>query len=65
MTVEQVRADREAREQRAKERAKDIPPGNYHAYDNFVVNSDTRESVVECETHWDACLVLIAIGGKQ
>jgi len=65
MTVEQVRADREARERRANERAKDIPPGNYHAYDNFVVNSDTRATVVECETHWDACLVLIAIGGAK
>lgn len=65
MTVEQVRADREARERRAAERAKDIPPGEYHAYDNFVVCNRTYETVVECETHWDACLVLIAIGGNN
>ena len=60
MTTEQ-----EAREQRASERARDVPPGNYHAYNNFVVNSDTRAFTVECETHWDACLVLIVNGGAK
>lgn len=61
MSVESVKEEREMREKRAKERAMTLPPGDYHASDEFVVNTKTYEAVMECESHWDACLVLIAI----
>lgn len=53
------------REARAAERAASIPPGEYHAYNNDVVRwigNGQTESVVTCESHWDACLVLLALG---
>lgn len=59
MSIEQVRIDREDREVRAKERASILPPGDYYAYDNFVYERQLGE-VMECESHWDACLVMMA-----
>lgn len=60
MTVEQIRAQREMREARAAERAKTLGPGDYFAFDNFVCSRVSRQAVMECESHWDACLVLLA-----
>lgn len=55
-----VRLDREARERAAKELAATLPPGEYHAYDQFVIDSKTRQAVAQCATHWDACLTMMA-----
>ena len=60
ISVEQVRAEREAREARAREIAATLPPGEYFAMDNFVVSRTTREKT-ECESHWDVCLVMMAV----
>lgn len=48
------------RKARAAERAATLPAGDYHARDNFVTTM--AGDVLECESHWDACLVLLAIG---
>jgi hypothetical protein len=48
------------RKARAAERAATLPPGEYHAYNNSVATMQGK--VIECESHWDACLVLLAIG---
>ncbi len=67
MSVEQIRAEREAREAIAAERASQLEPGDYYASDNFVmvrppVGSVLGTVAVTCESHWDACLVLLALG---
>lgn len=66
MTADQIRIEREAREAKAAERAATLPPGeHYHASDNHVAFYDRVDGicrVMECETHWDACLVLLAYG---
>jgi len=64
-SMSRISADRKAREARAKERAASLPAGDYHAANSDVVNSETRAPVLECESHWDACLVLLAIGGNK
>lgn len=64
ITAEQVRQRREDRETAAARIAADIPPGDYHAYNNTVVNSDTRETVTTVATHWDACLIMMRIAKK-
>lgn len=61
VTADMIREHRERREARVREIAVTLAPGDYHAYDNFVVNSTTREIVAECATHWDACLVMMAV----
>lgn len=66
VTVEDIRKDRERREIRAIERADQLEPGDYYASDNFVCVRSPQGSIfgtvaVECETHWDAVLVLIAL----
>ena len=61
MTPEQVRINRELREARASIRAAKLPPGDYSAYGNQVICNESHNPVVECESHWDACLVLLAI----
>ena len=65
MTPEQVRINRELREARAAIRAATLPPGDYSAYDNQVICNASRKPVMECESHWDACLVLLAHGNKS
>lgn len=52
------------REARAAARAAKLPKGEYYAASNDVVNRETRKPAVCCETHWDACLVLIAFDPK-
>jgi len=70
MTVEQVRIEREMREARAAERAATIPDfwkGALYADGNCVKGRypegclPRAEIIVRCETHWDACLVLLAL----
>lgn len=66
-TASDVRKDRELREARAADRASQLEPGDYYASDNFVmvrppVGSALGTVAVTCETHWDACLVLLALG---
>lgn len=57
-----ITADRLHREARAAERAATLPPGDYFADGHNVArwNGCTAEPVVKCESHWDACLVLLA-----
>lgn len=67
MNVEAIRALREMREARAATRAEQLEPGDYYASDNFVmvrapVGSALGTVAVTCESHWDACLVLLALG---
>lgn len=66
MTVEQVTEQRLRRERKAAERASQLEPGDYYASGNFLMRrmpgaSAVGSVVMECETHWDACLVMIAI----
>lgn len=61
-TIEQIRTEREAREADAQRIAATLPPGDYHAYSNTVVDSNSRETVASVASHWDACLILLAIG---
>ena len=67
MTADEVRIERERREAVARDRAAALEPGDYYASDNFVmvrppVGSVLGTVAVTCETHWDACLVLLALG---
>lgn len=57
---------REVREARAAERAAQLEPGSYYASDHFVMlrapgGSVLGTAAVACESHWDACLVLLAM----
>lgn len=70
MTAEDVKAERETREARARSRANllDID-GDYHASGNDVVSYNHLyqrcEVATQCESHWDACLVLIELGKRK
>lgn len=58
---DRIRADRERREAAAKELASTLPSGDYYADDSAVVDRLTGIRT-ECRgTHWDACLVMLAI----
>jgi len=75
MSVKQVRVEREMREVRAAERAATIDPmwkGEVYADGNSVKGRypegclPRAEVLVRCESHWDACLVILAYGkGEQ
>lgn len=63
-----IRLEREERAAR-RDRMLDVD-GDYSAYNNDVVLYNHLyqrvEVAVSCETHWDACLVLLALGkGKK
>lgn len=62
-TVEAIREDRERREAVAAERASKLKPGgDYYASGKAVIERTHGYPVaVYCESHWDACLVLLAI----
>lgn len=65
MTPESIRIEREAREKRARKRAEQLEPGDYYADGNFVMvrgQSVLGTRAVECESHWDACLVMLYTG---
>lgn len=70
MSVEAIRIERERREERAATRAATLREGLDLYADGFYVmgryldrfDNVTRKVVIECETHWDACLVLLAYG---
>jgi hypothetical protein len=53
---------REAREKRATERAAVLPLGMDLYASGSAVRSQGGGLAVACETHWDACLVLLAYG---
>lgn len=58
------------RRARAKARAAQLEPGDYYASDRFLMVRSPAGSVlgtvaIECETHWDACLVMIAKGNEN
>lgn len=66
--VAAITAERIAAEARAVERAASLPPGEYHADGEYVANWERQDDrwqsvgVIKCESHWDACLVLLALG---
>ncbi len=60
MTAEQVRAEREAREADARQRASALPPGDYYASGADVVDRATRQPVLTCKDHSDAVRVMLA-----
>jgi len=68
--LEYIIAERERREARAATRAATLQPGLDLYADGFYVmarystrfDEVTRKVVIECESHWDACLVLLAYG---
>lgn len=64
MALDQIRAQRLAQETRAKERAAALPEGDYSAYDNWLYERQLGP-VIECESHWDACLVMIAYAKEK
>lgn len=64
MGLDRIRAQRLAQETRAKERAMDLPKGDYYAYDNWLYERQLGP-VIECESHWDACLVMIHFYKEQ
>jgi hypothetical protein len=53
-------AKRLARQAKAKERAATLPRGDYYAYDNWLYERQAGP-VLECESHWDACLVMMEV----
>lgn len=61
MSVEQVRAEREAHQANASSVAAKIAPGDYYADGNCVKSHETGETVFEGISHWDACAVMLAI----
>lgn len=65
MSVEAIRAERERREAVAAERAAKLKPGDYYADGNEVREHGTRATVATCESHWDACLVMLAAPKKE
>lgn len=64
MTVEAIREERERREAAAAERAAKLDAGLDLYADGKTVRERGRV-IVECETHWDACLVLLAYGKAE
>jgi len=65
MSVEAIRAEREANEAKAAERAASLLPGLDLYADGNCVKSRSPEgvrTVLVCESHWNACLVLLAYG---
>ncbi len=58
-TIEQIKAEREEREAVAHIRAQALEPGDYYASGEMVMDHKTRQPVCICETHWDACLVML------
>ncbi len=67
MSVADITAERLQREAKAAERASQLEPGDYYAADNNVmvhppVGSTFGTVAIQCESHWDACLVLLALG---
>jgi len=70
MTVEAIRAEREANEATAAIRAAALRPGlDLYADSKYVMSRViglddklTTSAVIECESHWNACLVLLAYG---
>lgn len=64
-SLEQITAEREAREAHAASIAATLEPGDYFAYDNWLVrrnDNGTWTYLIECASHWDACLIMIAKG---
>lgn len=62
--VDQIRMDRERREREAARIAADIPPGDYSASGNDVIEHGTRAIIATAASHWDAVLILLAISKK-
>jgi hypothetical protein len=59
MNADQIRAEREARQVRAKALADTLPAGDYYASGNEVVNRETGVQTHCGDNHWDAVLVMI------
>jgi hypothetical protein len=58
-TLDEIRTERERRERVALERAAKLPAGDYYASGNWLYTRNGGR-VVECETHSDAVMVMMA-----
>lgn len=65
VTVDEIRKDREARESAAFFIAAPLPLVDYYADNNDVRRIDTRESVYTADSHWGACLVMMAAHSRN
>lgn len=69
--MHEITFQRKEREKRAAEIASTLEPGDYYADGNNVMRHGSialgTKSVVatECASHWDACLVLLALGNRH
>lgn len=64
MSLDEIRANRTAREAQAKDTAAALPAGDYYADGHDVRDHATRAVVASCASHWDACLVMMAAARK-
>lgn len=65
MTVEDIRKEREEAEREAFFIAAPLPLVGYCADGNDVKREDTRETVHTANSHWGACLVMLAAGRRD
>lgn len=65
MTAEDIRREREAAERKAFWLAAPLPLTDYYADGCDVKRHDTRESVHVAESHWGACLVMMAAHNRN
>lgn len=59
MALDRIRQQRLDQENRAKARAAELPKGDYYADGKDCVDRINGHRVI-CESHWDACLVMMA-----
>ena len=60
MSLDRIRQQRLDQENRAKDRAAGLPKGDYYADGKDCVDRISGARVA-CESHWDACLVMMAV----
>lgn len=68
LNLDQIRHERERRDETASRIASTIPPGDYYAFDNSVekrIHDSTRpNTVAECVSHSEAVAVLLKIARR-
>lgn len=63
MSLDRIRQQRADQESRAATRAAELPNGDYYADGKDCVDRISGIRVT-CESHWDACLVMLAVGNR-
>jgi hypothetical protein len=64
ITAQDIKADRLEREGYASAVAEDLPDGDYYADGVYCVDRLTGVRTA-CGTHWDACLVMMAVSQRM